>query len=460
MSVKQNILKKSIKLKIKIKSIQGRSPFAILIAAAIIGALTGAIGSLFMICVDTISYYRTVLSQDLFPFENGFLTGLWYFVIAAIMGFIAYSLVKYIAPETGGSGIPEIEGAMLGKRPVRFLRVLPVKFIGGLGALGSGMVLGREGPTVQMGANIGQMISKIFGIKDQDFKHTFLAAGAGAGITAAFNAPLAGILFVTEEMRADFKVTTYSIKAVFMACIISCVTTRILTGNHPIFLNLQSFSFVPSDQLWLYFIFGILLGIFGAFSNFMILGMKTIFGFLYKRFKSSFVITGTILAGIFGILSYVKPEIANGGFAFIPEVINGIYPFYPLFLFLIIRFVTSTICFSSGAPGGIFSPTLALGTICGVLFAYLINALTSYDLSLQTCAVIGMAGLFTATIRAPMTGIVLILEITGAYHLILPLMATCLAATFTAQTLGAKPLYYAILQMTLNNEAKKTKATN
>lgn len=453
--MKNNILKKSIKLKIKIKSVQGRSPFAILIAAAIIGAITGLLGSVFMICVDAIAKYRMFFSQETIPFVNSFLMGLWYFAIAALMGFISYALVKYIAPETSGSGIPEVEGAMLGKRPVRFLRVLPVKFIGGLGALGSGMVLGREGPTVQMGANIGQMVARIFGIKDNDFKHTFLAAGAGAGLTAAFNAPLAGVLFVTEEMRADFKFTSYSTKAVFMACISSCIVTRLIVGNNPIFINLTNFPSVPLGQLWLYFIFGIFLGIFGAFSNFMILGMKNLFTYFYKKFSSSFILTGTLLAGTFGILSYVKPEVANGGFAFIPEVINGIFPFWPLLLFLIIRFVASILCFSSGAPGGIFSPTLALGTICGVLFAYLINSATNYYFSLETCAILGMAGLFAATIRAPMTGIVLILEITASYNLILPLMTTCLAATFTAQSLGSKALYYSLLEITLRNEGKK-----
>ncbi|MFA0697857.1 chloride channel protein, partial [Vibrio sp. 10N.222.49.C9] len=109
------------------------------------------------------------------------------------------------APETAGSGIPEIEGAMDNIRPVRWWRVLPAKFFGGMGTLGSGMVLGREGPTVQMGGAVGRMVSDIFRVKNDDDRHSLLASGAAAGLAAAFNAPLAAIMFVVEEMRPQFR---------------------------------------------------------------------------------------------------------------------------------------------------------------------------------------------------------------------------------------------------------------
>ena len=139
--------------------------------------------------------------------------------------------VRRFAPEAGGSGIPEIEGALEELRPVRWWRVIPVKFIGGMGTLGAGMVLGREGPTVQMGGNVGRMVLDVLRIRGAEARHTLLATGAAAGLSAAFNAPLAGILFIIEEMRPQFRYNLISIKAVFIGVIMSSVVFQLFNGR-------------------------------------------------------------------------------------------------------------------------------------------------------------------------------------------------------------------------------------
>ncbi|STR66542.1 H(+)/Cl(-) exchange transporter ClcA [Klebsiella michiganensis] len=144
---------------------------------------------------------------------------------------VGYFLVRRFAPEAGGSGIPEIEGALEELRPVRWWRVLPVKFIGGMGTLGAGMVLGREGPMVQLGGNLGRMVVDVFRMRSPEARHTLLATGAAAGLSAAFNAPLAGILFIIEEMRPQFRYNLISIKAVFTGVIMATIVFRIFNGD-------------------------------------------------------------------------------------------------------------------------------------------------------------------------------------------------------------------------------------
>lgn len=431
--------------------------FFIVLIAIFIGGLTGFVGSLFQIGVNYVSHLRMDFSQ---LFSEAYLNWIWTFVLAALMGGFAYLMVKKVAPEASGSGIPEIEGAMLGLRPVRWHRVLITKFLGGFGALGSGMVLGREGPTVQLGANLGEMSSVLFKIKNKDIRHIFLAVGAGAGITAAFNAPLGGILFVVEEMREQFKTSFLSLQSVFFGCISACVVYRLMISSAPV-LDLQSYSDVPLHTLWLYVIIGAVFGAIGVCSNLSILNLRTFLDKIYTKFKMSFVLMGMILGGTFGVLTFALPEIASGGFGLIPKVVDGLYAFWPLLLICFGRFIANVVCFGSGAPGGIFSPTLALGTVIGVLVGLVFQSLfPEYDIHLSNFAVIGMSSMFAATIRAPLTGIAIVLEMTNSYLLILPLILACTTANLIAQYLKGQPLYTAILNKTLEKEGIKRPVKN
>ncbi|WP_392560331.1 H(+)/Cl(-) exchange transporter ClcA [Orbus mooreae] len=434
----------------KIQAMQERAPFIALFFAAIIGMLTGVVGVAFQYAVNWISNARTSFSLTLF--SSFYLNIIVSVILSALMATFAYFIVKRYAPESGGSGIPEIEGALENKRPVRWKRVLPVKFVSGLGALGSGMILGREGPTVQIGGNIGKMMFDIFRLKKEDYKHAFISTGAAAGITVAFNAPLAGIIFIIEEMRAQFRFSATSIKAVGVGVIMSCLMYQILMSPNPLF-NIGTFHAAPIKSLWIYVVFGIILGIAGVLFNQSILISQTYFQKFYAKGKYYFIFTGTAIGALFGILTLVMPEIANSGFGFVPPAVSGHYLFNTLCYIFILRFILTVMCFSSGAPGGIFSPTLALGTACGVIFAMVMqNLLPEYQIELGACAIIGMTGLFASTIKAPLTGIVLVIEMTNNYQLIIPMIITCIASTFVSQLFRGQPLYTAILARTLKKQ--------
>ncbi|MGG4663858.1 H(+)/Cl(-) exchange transporter ClcA [Providencia vermicola] len=440
----------------RIKS-SDKTPFKILLLSAIIGAFVGLVGSLFEMGTTWVSNTRVQSVDELV--DNKWLIVVTMFFVSAILAMIGYYLVKRFSPESGGSGIPEIEGALQDLRPVRWWRVIPVKFIGGLGTLGSGMVLGREGPTVQLGANISQMFYDLFRLKDNESRHTLLASGAAAGLATAFNAPLAGILFIIEEMRPQFKYSLISIKSVFIGVVTATIVYRLINGEAAV-LNIGQFSAAPMNTLWLYLILGMLFGIIGICFNHFLLFLQSQFQRFYQNKLSRFVLMGGLIGGLCGAIGVYMPEIVGGGYAVIHQMVAGSFTVTLLLLFFALRFLTSTISFSSGAPGGIFSPLLALGTLFGGIFGYSALALfPEYQIEVGTFAIAGMGALFAATVRAPLTGIVLVLEMTNNYQLILPMIITCIGATMMAQFLGGRPLYAVLLERTLAR-SEKEKAAN
>lgn len=426
------------------------TPVSVLIQSCIVGILAGLLGTLFELGVHFVSETRT----DWLKNEIGNAVPLWLaaFIISAALAFVGYFLVHKFAPEAAGSGIPEIEGAMDNMRPVRWWRVLPVKFIGGLGALGSGMVLGREGPTVQMGGNIGRMVCDIFRVKNDDTKHSLLASGAAGGLAAAFNAPLAGIMFVVEEMRPQFRYSLISIKAVIISAISANIVFRSINGQQAV-ITMPQYQAPDLQALWLFLLLGVLFGLFGVVFNKLVTLSQDAFVAIHKNDRKRYLMTGTLLGGSFGLLLLYVPELTGGGIGLIPAVTEGEYGTNVLLLLFLGRILTTLLCFGSGAPGGIFAPMLALGTLFGYAFGLTAQTLLpGLPIEAGMFAIAGMGALFAATVRAPITGILLVIEMTNNYYLILPLIITCLGAVIIAQLFGGQPIYSQLLHRTLKND--------
>ncbi|HAC9744358.1 TPA_asm: H(+)/Cl(-) exchange transporter ClcA [Salmonella enterica subsp. enterica serovar Typhimurium] len=431
-----------------------KTPLAILFMAAVVGTLTGLVGVAFEKAVSWVQNMR--IGALVQVADHAFLLWPLAFILSALLAMVGYFLVRKFAPEAGGSGIPEIEGALEELRPVRWWRVLPVKFIGGMGTLGAGMVLGREGPTVQIGGNLGRMVLDVFRMRSAEL----LATGAAAGLSAAFNAPLAGILFIIEEMRPQFRYNLISIKAVFTGVIMSSIVFRIFNGEAPI-IEVGKLSDAPVNTLWLYLILGIIFGCVGPVFNSLVLRTQDMFQRFHGGEIKKWVLMGGAIGGLCGILGLIEPEAAGGGFNLIPIAAAGNFSVGLLLFIFIARVVTTLLCFSSGAPGGIFAPMLALGTLLGTAFGMAAAVLfPQYHLEAGTFAIAGMGALMAASVRAPLTGIVLVLEMTDNYQLILPMIITCLGATLLAQFLGGKPLYSTILARTLAKQDAEQAAKN
>lgn len=425
------------------------TPVAILLLSALVGVLVGLVGVGFEKGVSWIQEQR--LSAVMQWGAGEWRWGLA-FLFSALLAAFGYFLVRRFAPEAGGSGIPEIEGALEELRPVRWWRVLPVKFFGGLGTLGAGMVLGREGPTVQLGGNVGGMIADLLVAKRSEARHSLLATGAAAGLSAAFNAPLAGILFIIEEMRPQFRYSLISIKAVFIGVIMSSIVFRLFNGETAV-IHVGTLPSAPVNTLWLYLVLGILFGAVGVMFNRLILATQALFLRFHGRHLSRFLWVGMLAGGLCGVLSLAFSEVSGGGFSIIPDITSAHYSVGMLLLIFVLRLLLTLLCFGSGAPGGIFAPMLALGTVLGGAFGLTCHHIfPDYAVGAGTFAIAGMGALFAASVRAPLTGIVLVLEMTDNYQLILPMIITCLGATLAAQFFGGQPLYSAILARTLQRQ--------
>lgn len=433
-----------------------KTPLAVLLMAAVVGTLAGLIGVAFEKSVNWVQNLRIGALVEMA--DHWFLVWPLAFILSALLAMVGYFLVRRFAPEAGGSGIPEIEGALEELRPVRWWRVLPVKFIGGMGTLGAGMVLGREGPMVQLGGNLGRMVVDVFRMRSPEARHTLLATGAAAGLSAAFNAPLAGILFIIEEMRPQFRYNLISIKAVFTGVIMATIVFRIFNGDKAV-IEVGKLSNAPVNTLWLYLILGMIFGCVGPLFNTLVLRTQDMFQRLHGGNIKKWVLIGGLIGGSCGVLGLIQPAASGGGFNLIPIAAAGNFSVGLLLFIFIARVITTLLCFSSGAPGGIFAPMLALGTLLGTAFGMAATPLfPAYHLDAGTFAIAGMGALLAASVRAPLTGIVLVLEMTDNYQLILPMIITCLGATLLAQFLGGKPLYSTILQRTLAKQKAEQEA--
>ncbi|MFQ6371364.1 H(+)/Cl(-) exchange transporter ClcA [Shewanella sp. YIC-542] len=423
----------------------------LLALSALVGAITGLVVSMFEMAIHFMADYRIHYFDDWgLPL---WLSALLVIMAGAVVAALGFWLTARIAPETSGSGIPHVEGALDGLHDIRWWRVLPVKFVAGVCAISSGMVLGREGPSVQIGGAVGRMCAE--GAKRFQFApHVLTAAGAAAGLAAAFNAPLAGILFIVEEMRPQFRYNFTSFKCITLATLMATIVMRYFQGQEAV-MDIPTFQVPPLASLWLFVVLGIVFGIVGIYFNRWILKATAMFKGYHQNRLLRVTCTGALFGGVFALLQLYVPNIAGSGIALITDFVREPMAWAVMVLLFALRMLTTLGCFASGAPGGIFAPMLALGTLLGLAYGSIAAGLFP-DLVAEpgVYAVAGMGALFAATVRAPVTGIVLVVEMTDNYQLILPLLATCLGATFIAQALGGRPLYSALLQQSL--ESKKS----
>ncbi|MEI7875189.1 MAG: H(+)/Cl(-) exchange transporter ClcA [Alphaproteobacteria bacterium] len=414
--------------------------------AGFCGLAGGVVGAAFHLTVDRLLHWPAWLIAR---FGNGPETILMAAAIAAAGLLAAFLLTRRFAPEAAGSGVQEIEGAMEGLRVVRWRRVLPVKFAGGVLALSSGLVAGREGPTIHIGASIGAALSEAFKL-DRDDMRGLLAAGAAAGLAAAFNAPLAAILFIIEETRKQFRYTFRSYVGVICASAASAMGMGLVGGTAP------PMRIAALEQpLWLlpaFVLLGVAMGVLGVVFNRSLLGALD---WTTKTFRRVPFVPALVVGGAIGALAIVLPEAVGGGELLIPHLVARDLPLAMLVLVAVLRFVGTMASYPVGVPGGIFAPMLALATAVGLAIGMVMEiALTAGGTPVPpsmaaAVAIAAMGGLFSATIRAPLVGVVLAVELTGAYALILPLLVTCVTAHVIAERLGGRPIYELLLERTL-----------
>jgi len=407
----------------------------ILPKALLVGLTAGLLASAFRIALQAVERGRIGLLSGL-PWPERIPVGVG---IGVVGGALGLWLVRRFSPEAGGSGIPQIKGFILGERSLEWRRLLPTKFLAGVIGIGGGLALGREGPTIQMGGATGLMVSEWFRVKPgEGERKALIAAGAGAGLAAAFNAPLAGVMFVLEELSGNF--TPVVLVAAFLASVSADVVGRVLTGEMPVFhlhdMPAPSLSVLPAALL-----LGVGTGLVGVLFNRCLLKSLD----LQARLRWSPWALGGMAGAFVGLAGAIYPGVAGTGGALAEQALTGEIALRWLPAFFLARFFLTMSSYGTGAAGGIFAPLLVLGAIGGLAFGHLAHAVVpSMASQPEVFAVIGMGGLLTAIVRAPLTGIVLMIELTGKYDFMLPLLACCLVAYGVAEALRDIPIYEAL----------------
>lgn len=405
--------------------------------ALVVGILAGVLASAFRVALEHAESARRAFSTA-FP---GVLGSIALVVFGATGAALAAWLVVRFAPHAAGSGIPHVHAVLSGEAEPEWKRLIPVKFVSGLLAIGSGLALGREGPTIQMGGALGAMVARVFRVRlGEGERRALVSAGAGAGLAAAFNAPLSGLIFVLEELHGKF--TPVMFVGAFLASVSADVVSRLLVGEAPVFhvvgMKPPGVSTVPFAAL-----VGALAGAVGVLFNRCLLGTLA----LRDRMRRVPVaLMAGVLGAVVGLAGAMCPPLAGSGSPLVQRAMTGQIVAGSVLLFLVIRFALTMLSYGTGAAGGIFAPLLVLGALLGLWFGTSVQAYMPAAASVppQVFCVLGMGALFTAIVRAPLTGIVLMIELTGDYGFMLPLLASCLLAYAVAETLGNAPIYEAL----------------
>jgi CIC family chloride channel protein len=409
--------------------------------AIVLGVLSGLVAVAFTRVLAATDVLRTRVIESAHAYGG---SGMLIPVLVGALGAgVAVWMVRRFAPEAAGSGIPHVKAVLHHLQPMRGPRILAVKFVGGVLGIGGGLALGREGPTIQMGGALGQLVSRWFRGTARE-RQTLIAAGAGAGLAAAFNAPLAGLVFVLEEVQRDFSPTVFT--ATLVAAVTADVVARLLQGQLPVF-HVQTESIPALEGLPVSLLVGVAAAVLGVAFNRALVGTLNLF---QKTRPWPPWASGALVGGLVGAVGWFAPEVLGGGHRLVEQTLAGHVTLLALPGFFALRFLLTMLSYGSGAPGGIFAPLLVLGSELGLAVGIVAQRVLPHAVEHpETIAVVGMAAYFTAIVRAPLTGIVLVVEMTGNYSLVLPLLAACLTAYGVADLLGDRPVYEALLERDL-----------
>jgi CIC family chloride channel protein len=410
----------------------------------VVGSISGVVVALFIVLLERADRLRDAFVD--WAHAQG-TEGFWLLVMAcAAAAAAAASLVRRISPQAVGSGIPHVEAVLNGQLPEARFRIIPVKFIGGVLAIGSGLALGREGPSVHMAATLGHLVGKIFRRGWPDCR-VLLAAGAGAGLATAFNAPIAGGVFVLEELVRRFELRIAIAALAASAAAIS--VSRSILGDAPDF-HLGALAAPGPAIRPLFFVFGALAGLVAVVYNRALLQtMATIDGSRRLPVEAR---AGLIGASV-GCLAWFLPDLVGGGDPITQRTLLGAGTLTALPLVFLLRLALGAVSYSAGTPGGLFAPMLVLGAQFGLFFGLAARlAFPGLDIQPEGFAVVGMAALFTGVVRAPLTGIVLATEMTADVTMLLPMLGACAMAMLTPTLLKDPPIYDSLRERTVNRE--------
>ncbi|MGB9074195.1 MAG: chloride channel protein [Terriglobales bacterium] len=412
----------------RVVKLQEREEQVFLILALVIGALTGLAVVAFIVLTER-------LGMRLYP-PGGAAWRRLLFPVAGSLG-IGYLLYRYF-PDARGSGVPQTKAALFAREGRITLRTVLGKFFCTSATLASGIPLGREGPAVQVGGGIASVLGRNLGLSAEKVK-ALIPVGSAAAIAAAFNTPLAAVLFALEEIVGDLHAPMLG--SVVLASAASWMVLRLLLGNNPLF-KVPQYQLVHPLEFAIYAVLGIAGGLVSVAFTKLLLGMRVRFLRLSATTAWCNPLVGGLLVGLIG---WFVPQVLGVGYGYVGDALNGNMALKLMALLVALKLITVTTSYASGNAGGIFGPSLFIGAMLGGTVGTVAHRLLpAYTGTPGAYALVGMGAVFAGIVRAPMTSVLMIFEMTQDYAVIVPLMIANLVSLFISSRLQRKPIYEAL----------------
>lgn len=406
----------------------------IILQAVMVGLISGLLVVFFKVSINKLfEFIQNFISQ--FDLSHKLLI---FPLITTLGGLISGVLVFKFAPETKGSGIPFVKMVMARMGNITRVRTIVVKFLAGVAGIGTGLSLGREGPSVQLGAGAGALVGKIFKMKGTD-QGKLIAAGAGSAIGATFNAPIAGTIFVLEELVNKFSASL--LFPVLVATVTASSVARHFLGNNPSFTIPYITHDLSFDGISVCIILGIVAGFLGvAFAKIIYKNNE----FFEKMDKIPNWLKPAIAGFGIGVIGLFIPYVLGSGNLSVDLLLQHKLALSVVVLVFAVKFFVTPFCFGSGAAGGIFLPMLMLGSFLGYIVASIFN-MFGFHVDVVVMAMIGMGAFLASVARTPITAVVMVFEMTAGYTHILPIMLSAAIADLIAEKLNHRPIYASLI---------------
>jgi chloride channel protein, CIC family len=424
-SAQGNTISQDARASVWKRLISGREDQVFLVLTLVIGALVGLIVVAFILLTER-------FGARLYP-EGG---AAWRRIFIPIGGSLAmgYLLFRFF-PDARGSGVPQTKAALYAREGRISAKTIFGKFFCTAATLASGIPLGREGPSVQVGAGIASVLGRKLGLSTEKVK-SLIPVGAAAAIAAAFNTPLAAVLFALEEVVGDLHAPVLG--SVVLASATSWAVLRALLGNHPLF-EVPQYQLVNPAEFALYAVLGVAGGLVSVAFTRLLLVLREKFLAAPRETVWFQPVTGGVLVGLIG---WFVPQNLGVGYKYVGDALNGHMVWKVMTLLLVLKLVSVAVSYASGNAGGIFGPSLFLGAMLGGIVGTAGHALFPNHVGTSGAyALVGMGTAFAGIVRAPMTSVMMIFEITRDYAVIVPLMISNLVSLFVASRFQKEPIY-------------------
>jgi CIC family chloride channel protein len=416
------------RLRHHVTELRQRESQIFMVLALVIGAVTGAVVVAFILLTER-------MGMRLYPVGGAPWRRLLFPVVGSLG--IGYLLSRYF-PNARGSGVPQTKAALFARDGRITLRTVLGKFFCTSVTLASGIPLGREGPSVQVGAGIGSVLGRALGLSTEQVKK-LIPVGAAAAIAAAFNTPLAAVLFSLEEIMGDLHAPVMG--AVVLASATAWMVLRVFLGDHPLF-KVPQYQLVHPAEFAIYAVLGVAGGGVSALFTKLLLGMRARF----LRFPKTTIWFQPVAGGLLvGLIGWFVPQVLGVGYGYVGDALNGSMAFKMMLLLVVLKLLTVTTSYASGNAGGIFGPALFIGAMLGgVIGTVAHHFFPDYTANPGAYALVGMGAAFAGIVRAPMTSVLMIFEMTQDYAVIVPLMIANMVSLFVASRLQEQPIYEAL----------------